>query len=256
MADRDPLPAAVQPDRLTARRTTRGGSPPGLDAIERRIGHRFAEKALLREALTHSSAAGRGRRSNERLEFLGDRVLGLAVADLLIKFYRGRARRRSDAATFRAGQRAGAGRGGARPRVGRLARRRQERGGRWAGASDPAILADAFEALIGAIYLDGGWEAAASVVRSCLEPRLEMMTIPPRDAKSGIAGVDAEPRPRPARLSRDRDLRPGARAHLRGGRVARGPWLRPRRPAAPSARPSKPPPSSCWLASAPPAAAP
>ena len=41
-----------------------------------------------------------------------------------------------------------------------------------AGASDPAILADAFEALIGALYLDGGWEAAASVVRSCLEPRL------------------------------------------------------------------------------------
>ena len=185
MADRDPLPAAVQPHRLTARLATRGGSPPGLDAIEQRIGHRFARKALLRQALTHSSAAGRGRLSNERLEFLGDRVLGLAVADLLIRFYpdepEGALTPRlsglvSEPVLAEVARELGLG--------GWLdvARSEEEMGGR----DRPAILADAFEALIGAIYLDGGWEAAASVVRSCLEPRVEMMTIPPRDAKSTL----------------------------------------------------------------------
>jgi ribonuclease-3 len=185
VADRDPLPAAVPPDRLTGRRTTRGASPPDLDAIERRIGHRFADKALLREALTHSSAAGRGWRSNERLEFLGDRVLGLAVADLLFNAF---ADEPEGALTPRLSVLV------SEPALAEVARdlglgrcltvaKSEEDGG---GRERPGILADAFEALIGAIYLDGGWETAAGVVHSCLEPRLETMTLPPRDAKSRL----------------------------------------------------------------------
>jgi ribonuclease III len=181
VADRDPLPAAVPPDRLT----TRGASPPELDALERRIGHRFTDQALLREALTHSSAAGRGGRSNERLEFLGDRVLGLAVADLLFNTY---ADEPEGALTPRLSGLV------SEPALAEVARdlglggclkvaKSEEEGG---GRERPGILADAFEALIGAIYLDGGWETAAGLVRGCLEPRLEMMTIPPRDAKSRL----------------------------------------------------------------------
>jgi ribonuclease-3 len=188
VADRDPLPAAVQPDRLTGPLTTRGRSSPELDAAERGIGYRFARKALLREALTHSSATGpahRRRRTNERLEFLGDRVIGLAVSEMLIHRYpqepEGALTPRlsvlvSEPVLAEVARELGLG--------GWLdvARSEEEMGGR----ERPAILADAFEALVGAIYLDGGWEAAASVVRSCLEPRLEMMTMPPRDAKSRL----------------------------------------------------------------------
>ena len=167
MADRDPLPAVVPPDRLTGRLTTRGGSPPELDAVERRIGHRFAKKALLREALTHKSATGPGRhnrRSNERLEFLGDRVLGLVIAELLFTRF-------SDEDEGALSQRhAGLVRRETLAEVAAelgigawlaLARSEEEGGGR----SNPAILADALEALIGALYLDGGVPTAAAFIQ-------------------------------------------------------------------------------------------
>jgi ribonuclease-3 len=156
--------------------------------LERRLGHHFTDRQLLREALTHSSVAASGRRfrhTNERLEFLGDRVVGLAVAELLISRYpqepEGALTPRlswlvSEPALAEAAR--GLGLGGWLD----VARSEEEMGGR----DRPAILADAFEALIGAIYLDGGWQAAASVVRSCLEPRVEMMPLPPRDAKSTL----------------------------------------------------------------------
>jgi ribonuclease III len=54
------------------------------------------------------------------------------------------------------------------------------------GRQRPAILADAFEALIGAVYLDGGWEVAAELVRRWIEPRLDTMALPPRDAKTAL----------------------------------------------------------------------
>jgi ribonuclease-3 len=173
---------------VTVRLTTRGKSPRDLDALEARIGHRFANKALLREALMHKSAGGPGRpgrRSNERLEFLGDRVVGLAVAELLFSRYphepEGALTPRlsglvSEPALAEAARDLEL---GARLEI---AKSEEDAGGR----ARPAILADAFEALIGAVYLDGGWAAAADVVRSCLEPRLELMTMPPRDAKSRL----------------------------------------------------------------------
>jgi ribonuclease-3 len=173
---------------VTVRLTTRGKLARDLDALEARVGHRFADKMLLREALTHKSANGpgrRGRRSNERLEFLGDRVVGLAVAELLFSHYprepEGALTPRlsglvSEPALAEAARELGL---GAWLEIGKS---EEDAGGR----ARPAILADAFEALIGAVYLDGGWAAAAGVVRSCLEPSLEMMTMPPRDAKSRL----------------------------------------------------------------------
>jgi ribonuclease-3 len=162
--------------------------PPDLRELEKRLGYKFEECHLLREALTHGSAIGSGRkrrRTNERLEFLGDRVVGLAVAELLIRRYpdepEGALTPRlsglvSEPALAEAARELGLG------ALLQVARSEEQAGGR----ERPAILADALEALIGAIYLDGGWETAAAIVRRCLEPRLETMVAPPRNAKSQL----------------------------------------------------------------------
>ena len=162
--------------------------PPDLRELEERLGYKFEERHLLREALTHGSAIGSGRkrrRTNERLEFLGDRVVGVAVAELLIRRYpdepEGALTPRlsglvSEPALAEAARELGLG------ALLQVARSEEQAGGR----KRPAILADALEALIGAIYLDGGWETAAAIVRRCLEPRLETMVAPPRNAKSQL----------------------------------------------------------------------
>ena len=80
MAVRDPLGPAVYGDHLTLASST--GPSTGLGAIAELIGHRFRQPGLLREALTHRSAVP-GAGSNERLEFVGDRVLGLLIAEWL-----------------------------------------------------------------------------------------------------------------------------------------------------------------------------
>jgi ribonuclease-3 len=159
-----------------------------LRELELRLGHQFQDQGLLREALTHGSATAlkrRRRRTNERLEFLGDRVVGLAVAELLIRRYpdepegalssrlSGLVRERALAEAARELDL------GAWLEV---ARSEEEAGGR----ERPAILADALEAVLGAVYLDGGWEAAAALVRRRVEPRLETMVGPPRDAKTAL----------------------------------------------------------------------
>jgi ribonuclease-3 len=173
---------------VTARAAVPGGSPTGLATVEDRIGHRFRDKALLREALTHSSATGPGRRirrSNERLEFLGDRVLGLVIAELLFtrfpdegegalsQRHAGLVRRETLAEVA------------AELGIGDwlvLARSEEEGSGR----SNPAILADALEAVIGALHLDGGLPAAAAFIRAHWERRLSDMRGPPRDAKTAL----------------------------------------------------------------------
>jgi ribonuclease-3 len=188
LADRDPLSPVVQPDRLTPRAAASDGARPELAAIERALGHRFTKKTLLLEALTHSSATGPGRRvrrTNERLEFLGDRVVGLAVAELLIRRYphdpEGALSPRLSVLV-------------SEPTLADVARKlglgswlEVAKGEETAGGRQrPAILADALEALIGAVYLDAGWEVAAALVRRCIEPRLETMALPPRDAKTTL----------------------------------------------------------------------
>ncbi len=157
--------------------------------IEGWVDHRFADRGLLAEALTHPSATRRGRnapRNNQRLEFLGDRVLGLVVAHLLIarfpnedegplsKRHAALVRRDTLAAIAR-----GFGLGDA------LTFARSEEAGN--GRIKPSILADALEALIGAIYLDGGLEPVERFIRARWEPHVQAMgRQPPRDAKTAL----------------------------------------------------------------------
>jgi ribonuclease-3 len=171
-------------------------SPPALAragdartaALEQRLGYRFVRRGLLEEALTQSSASGRGRRarrSNERLEFLGDRVVGLVVAHLLITRFpdegEGGLSRRHAALV----QRETLAEVAAELALGEclvLARSEEEGGGR----ANPAILADVLEAVLGAIYLDGGLAAAETLIRNHFRHRLAAMQAPPQDAKTAL----------------------------------------------------------------------
>lgn len=138
---------------------------------ERSLGYAFADASLLDLALTHRSASAR---NNERLEFLGDAVLGLVVARALYE-------RRPDA-----------GEGGLSRFRARLVRgetladvaREQGLGGfvrlgsgeaRTGGFQRASILSNALEAVVGAVYLDGGMAAAEGVVLRLLGPRLEAL---------------------------------------------------------------------------------
>jgi ribonuclease-3 len=134
---------------------------PRLDALQARLGRRFNDPRLLQRALTHRSF---GADHNERLEFLGDAVLNLAVSSLLFERFAGsdegdltrvRAHLVREDSLHRVALLLGL------PEVLRLSDG-EARGG---GAQRPSILADAVEALIGATYLDGGFEPAAHVVR-------------------------------------------------------------------------------------------
>jgi ribonuclease III len=162
-----------------------GAAAAGLEA---RLGYRFADPARLREALTHSSATaggGRAARSNERLEFLGDRVLGLVIADLLVRRFakegEGGLSRRHAAlvnGTTLAEIAAEIALGDCLI----LARGEDDAGGR----SKPATLANGLEALLGALYLDGGLAPAAAFIERHFGPRLKAMRAPPRDPKSTL----------------------------------------------------------------------
>jgi ribonuclease-3 len=132
-----------------------------LDALQKQLGHRFSGAALLTRALTHRSF---GTDHNERLEFLGDAVLNLAVSSLLYERFSG-----SDEGDLTR-VRAHLVREDSLHRVALLLRlpevlRLSEGETRGGGALRPSILADAVEALIGAIYLDGGFDPAQAAVR-------------------------------------------------------------------------------------------
>jgi ribonuclease-3 len=134
--------------------------------LEGHLGHTFADRALCEAALTHKSwvneAADATRTDNERLEFLGDAVLALVVSDLLMKRFPDRAEGElsktravivSEAGLARAAQAIGLGQW-------IFLGRGEERTG---GRARPSILANALEALLGAIYLDGGLPEAVGV---------------------------------------------------------------------------------------------
>jgi ribonuclease-3 len=129
-------------------------------ALERRIGHRFKDPALLAQALTHRSF---GSPHYERLEFLGDSVLGCAVTELLF-------RRHPDLPEGKLSRiRAGLIREESLARIGRelgiaAFLRLDESTARNEGAERPSILADALEAVYGAVFLDGGYAAAREVI--------------------------------------------------------------------------------------------
>jgi len=156
--------------------------------IEAWVEHRFSDLSLLTEALTHPSATGRGKnalRNNQRLEFLGDRVLGLIVAHLLIARFpheeEGPLSRRHAALVRRETLAEIAGSFGLGDM---LTFARSEEAGN--GRVNPSILADALEALIGALYLDGGLEPAEHFVRARWESHARAMGQPPRDAKTAL----------------------------------------------------------------------
>jgi ribonuclease-3 len=159
-----------------------------LDALAARLGHRFETRALLERAVTHPSAAprhGEGSHGYERLEFLGDRVLGLVVADLLLARFpeesEGALGRRLAELVRRETLAEVAGRLGLAGCV-RLAK-----GERAAGERDnPAILADVCEAVLGALYLDGGLGAARAVIEPLWAPLIETAEHPPQDAKTAL----------------------------------------------------------------------
>jgi ribonuclease-3 len=148
-------------------------------ALEARLGHRFTNPALLEEALTHASSSGRGRPTNERLEFLGDRVLGLLIARELVDRFphepEGALTKRLNVLVSRDTLAAVAGEIGLRRHL-----RMQTSPGRRA---ELTMVADACEALIGALFLDGGLEVAARFVLERFEDRLEAMVEAPSDPK-------------------------------------------------------------------------
>ena len=160
-------------------------APP---ALAHWLGHEFAHEELLVEALTHPSAArrrGGARRGYERLEFLGDRVLGLVVAELLWRRFPNEAegeltRRHTHLVRHEAlaevAQAVGLG-----PRLIVSA------GEDAAGVRDnPSVLADVCEAVIAALYLDGGLDVAARFVERWWEARLAGVGAPPRDPKTAL----------------------------------------------------------------------
>ncbi len=134
---------------------------PALQALQQRLGHGFAQPELLRRALTHRSW---GAEHNERLEFLGDAVLSLAVSSLLYERHGGsdegdltrvRAHLVREDSLHRVALSLQL------PEVLRLSEG-EMRGG---GALRPSILADAVEGLIGAVFVDGGFEPAQALVQ-------------------------------------------------------------------------------------------
>jgi ribonuclease-3 len=138
-----------------------------VTALEARLGHRFADRSLLERALSHSSALERGSASfnNQRFEFLGDRVLGLVIAEWLLKQFpaaeEGELAVRYNALVRKEACAAAA----ERIELGRylVLGPGEERAG---GREKAAILADACEAVIAALYLDGGLDAAQRFIEA------------------------------------------------------------------------------------------
>lgn len=159
---------------------------PHIPEIESRLGYTFKDKALLTEALTHASARGaHGGRDNERLEFLGDRVLGLGIAALLyVQFPEAREvefARHYNALVCKECCAAVAAALDLGPQL-MMAASEARTGGR----KKAVILADACEALLGAIYVDGGFGAAEAVVRKLWMPFVATAATPAPDAKTAL----------------------------------------------------------------------
>ncbi len=154
-----------------------------IRSFEQRLGYEFSNLSLLVEALTHSSIASDFRKDNQRLEFLGDRVLGLVMAEALLEIDQ----------TAREGTLA--------PRFNALVRketcaevaRQIELGGVLkigrsemlsGGRRKDALLGDGMEAVIAAIYKDGGFEIAKTIIIKLWGDRIKNVKVDARDAKT------------------------------------------------------------------------
>ncbi|PUB14809.1 ribonuclease III [Yoonia sediminilitoris] len=156
-----------------------------LSALSVRLGHSFTKPELLVRSVTHASMLSPHRDDNQRLEFLGDRVLGLVMAEALLQAdpsapegllaprYNALVRREACADVARQID-LGA--------VLKLGRSEMKSGGR----RKEALLADAMEAVIAAVYLDGGYEAARRVVLAQWGDRIRNVAADARDAKTAL----------------------------------------------------------------------
>jgi ribonuclease-3 len=158
-----------------------------LKELEARVGFHFTNRALLKKALTHASVrqASAKRRDNERLEFLGDRVLGLAIAEYVGEAYPNA----SEGELARLYNRLVC--GATCAEVAReldlgqylvLSGSEASTGGR----EKETILADACEALLGAIFLEAGYDTARDVIRAHWASRLDCSPAEAADAKSAL----------------------------------------------------------------------
>ncbi len=161
------------------------GRDDALAALQTRIGHEFADPALLARALTHVSASPARRDSYERLEFLGDRVLGLAVAHMLYSAFpnetEGELSRRLAALVRKETCAEVAEAWDVGPAM-RLGEGEAQTGGR----GKRALLGDMCEAIIGAAFLDGGMAAAERIVRKAFSARMGASGQDLRDAKTAL----------------------------------------------------------------------
>lgn len=166
-----------------------GIDPPDAAAAAHALGIAFRDPALLARALTHSSATGLlpgGAQSNERLEFLGDRVLGLLMAEWLLDRFPAEA---EGTLMRRFGTLVAADTlAGIAERIGLGAHLAVATDGLGPGiAARQNVRADALEAVLGALYLDGGLDAARPFFRRIFEPLLDSAPArPPLPAKSRL----------------------------------------------------------------------
>ncbi|MBW6505250.1 MAG: ribonuclease III [Rhodobacteraceae bacterium] len=156
-----------------------------IAAFQGRLGHRFTDPALLVRALTHASVASPAKFDNQRLEFLGDRVLGLVLAETLLKAdataTEGQLAPRFNALVRKetcadVARQIGLG------DVLRLGRSEMMSGGR----RKEAVLGDAMEAVIAAVYLDAGLTVARDMVRRLWGARVAEVADDARDAKTSL----------------------------------------------------------------------
>lgn len=161
-----------------------------LDRFQNKIGYSFKDKSLLLTALTHSSfvKGGNGKsgnKDNERLEFLGDAVLSLCVGEQIFRTYTGisegvmsrtRAAAVCESALYEAAKKLGI------PNMILLSYGEAVSGGR----DKPSILSDALEAVIGAIYLDGGLEPARKFILSFTDVKLSYNASRMKDDKTRL----------------------------------------------------------------------
>ena len=156
--------------------------------LEKVLDHAFENPQLLEQALTHPSLTGTRldrKNSNQRMEFLGDRVLGLIIAEMLYEAFpdeeEGAMARRHTALVRRESLSRVAEQIGLASYV-NMAPSEQDAGGR----DNPALRADACEAVIAAIYLDGGLAAADKFTRRYWQPLMAENLVPPQDAKTAL----------------------------------------------------------------------
>ena len=159
----------------------------GYEDLETALEYNFKHKSLLKQALTHSSITGNIEENYERLEFLGDRVLGLAVAEMLYKEFKnepeGSLSQRHTALVCK-------------ETVAEVSRRlgidKKVRIATEDIRENDNVLCDVGEAIIGAIFLESGANEAFAYVHKHWEKQLHKAILPPKDDKTALEWVKAK----------------------------------------------------------------